>query len=625
MPETDPTSGDGAVFLSYASQDAAAARLLSDALQLAGVEVWFDQSELRGGDAWDAKLRRQIRECALFMPIISANTQRRKEGYFRLEWRLADQRTHLMGRDRAFLLPVCVDDTRDADADVPDSFLGVQWTRLPGGGPTPAFVSRVRTLLAHVGESATIAAASRRSGPGTAAISTVRRRRRLPSWTIAALVLALGAAGVAVLHERRAAPPTEEALPPEAAGLIEKARAVLANLNYRRSDLELAEGYMAHATDLVPDSAEAWALRGRIQATYVQRTWDYGDARLRDAQAFCNHALALDRKNTEAMWGLAIILEYQGAFGQEEALMRQAMQINPNDPKLIRLLGTGLFLSGRRAEGISTERESVRLFPNDPLSSYDLGMLTSYIGDLRGALEAYREAAAKGGQFSGAHTASARILEEEGDGQGAQAELDQVLVENRSDDRAVSMQMWAGIISRQPERAIEAGGLTASDYLDDSDYRGPKAYLLALAYRIEKKQALADEQWDEGIRVMRERLEKQPSNQDRLNLAIGLAWRGAKADAEAIADPIEAEQREMAGETTAPVFRRSVDLPYSTMLYCASIGDGAKTVFYLKALQRRISSLRAKELEVNPWYDQVRLTPEFQTFVADQARREATP
>src|SRR6266480_3735983 len=93
-----------AVFLSYASQDTPAARKICDALRAAGVEVWFDQSELRGGDAWDEKIRRQIKECALFLPVISAATQARAEGYFRLEWRLADQRTHLMGR-MAFLLP----------------------------------------------------------------------------------------------------------------------------------------------------------------------------------------------------------------------------------------------------------------------------------------------------------------------------------------------------------------------------------------------------------------------------------------------------------------------------------------------------------------------------------------
>jgi TolB-like protein len=136
-----------AVFLSYASQDAEAARRICDALRAAGVEVWFDQSELRGGDAWDQQIRRQIKECALFVPIISSNTQARGEGYFRLEWRLADQRTHLMGRNRAFLIPVCVDQTPDANADIPDSFAAVQWTRLIGGETPAAFVERVRKLL----------------------------------------------------------------------------------------------------------------------------------------------------------------------------------------------------------------------------------------------------------------------------------------------------------------------------------------------------------------------------------------------------------------------------------------------------------------------------------------------
>jgi TolB-like protein len=136
-----------AVFLSYASQDAEAARRICDALRAAGVEVWFDQSELRGGDAWDQKIRRQIKECALFVPVISASTQSRAEGYFRLEWRLADQRTHLMGRNRAFIFTLCVDRTPDAGADVPDSFLSVQWTRLPGGEMSVAVAEHVRRLL----------------------------------------------------------------------------------------------------------------------------------------------------------------------------------------------------------------------------------------------------------------------------------------------------------------------------------------------------------------------------------------------------------------------------------------------------------------------------------------------
>src|SRR5882724_9005949 len=64
-----------AVFLSYASDDADAAARISTSLRAAGLEVWFDQSALRSGDAWDQKIRREIRDCALFIPIISRNTQ----------------------------------------------------------------------------------------------------------------------------------------------------------------------------------------------------------------------------------------------------------------------------------------------------------------------------------------------------------------------------------------------------------------------------------------------------------------------------------------------------------------------------------------------------------------------
>src|SRR3954468_16388547 len=135
-----------AVFLSYASQDAGAAQRICDALRAAGVEVWFDQSELVGGDAWDAKIRRQIKECALFMPIISASTQARREGYFRIEWKLAAQRTHAIAEGTPFLQPLVIDGTHEGEALVPEEFRGVQWTRIHGES-TAHFVRRVADLL----------------------------------------------------------------------------------------------------------------------------------------------------------------------------------------------------------------------------------------------------------------------------------------------------------------------------------------------------------------------------------------------------------------------------------------------------------------------------------------------
>jgi TolB-like protein/Flp pilus assembly protein TadD len=136
-----------AVFLSYASQDAEAAQKICEALRAGGIEVFLDQSELRGGDAWDQKIRHEIHDCALFVPIISQHTQERLEGYFRREWKLAIDRTHDIAEQKPFLVPVVVDGTRDQEAFVPDAFRAVQWMRLPGGETPPAFVERIKRLL----------------------------------------------------------------------------------------------------------------------------------------------------------------------------------------------------------------------------------------------------------------------------------------------------------------------------------------------------------------------------------------------------------------------------------------------------------------------------------------------
>ncbi|MGA7822728.1 MAG: toll/interleukin-1 receptor domain-containing protein, partial [Steroidobacteraceae bacterium] len=143
-----PAAGARAVFLSYASEDAPAAQRLCGALRAAGIEVWFDQSALRGGDAWDNSIRRQIRSCALFIPIISANAHARTEGYFRLEWKLAVDRSHLLAPDQTFMLPVAIDQTPQSDERLPDRFRELQWTRLPDGAATPEFIERVARLLA---------------------------------------------------------------------------------------------------------------------------------------------------------------------------------------------------------------------------------------------------------------------------------------------------------------------------------------------------------------------------------------------------------------------------------------------------------------------------------------------
>ena len=253
-----------AVFISYASQDAEAAGRICEALRAAGLEVWFDQSELRGGDAWDRQIRKQIHECALFVPVISATTQGRLEGYFRREWRLAVDRTHDMSERVAFLVPVVIDDTGDAQADVPDAFRAVQWSRLPAG-PTPAFVARISQLLSP---SKSQAPAHARPSTGSvpssepqAAIGAVSRRSRLVSLLVAAVTVT-GVGYLAVdkffLAKRTAASvqasaPVDHPIAPAQVATSEKSIAVLPfiDISEKRDQEYFSDGLSEELIDLL--------------------------------------------------------------------------------------------------------------------------------------------------------------------------------------------------------------------------------------------------------------------------------------------------------------------------------------------------------------------------------------
>ena len=162
---------------------------MCEALRARGVEVWFDQNELVGGDAWDTKIKKQIRECALFVPVISASTQLRKEGYFRREWNLATQRLLDMAPGTPFLLPVVIDETTERSALVAEEFLHVQWSRLPGGEATPVFVARVIELL-HVLAAPAPEIAVRRTPTMMPLPAPAPRKSRNPWAVVAALVVA---------------------------------------------------------------------------------------------------------------------------------------------------------------------------------------------------------------------------------------------------------------------------------------------------------------------------------------------------------------------------------------------------------------------------------------------------
>jgi len=134
---------DNAVFISYAREDLAAVQQIKAGLESAGITTWFDIDRLEVGDDYDRKIQRNIARCSYFIPVVSATTQRRLEGYFRREWSYAMDRVRNMADGALFILPVSIDATTAAEALVPDKFKALHFTHLPGGHVLPEFAQRL--------------------------------------------------------------------------------------------------------------------------------------------------------------------------------------------------------------------------------------------------------------------------------------------------------------------------------------------------------------------------------------------------------------------------------------------------------------------------------------------------
>jgi tetratricopeptide (TPR) repeat protein len=356
----------GAVFLSYASQDAGAAKRICEALRSAGIEVWFDQSELRGGDAWDQSIRKQIKECALFLPLVSAHTQVRTEGYFRLEWHLAEQRSYLIAKGRPFIVPVGVDGTSDRGALVPDAFLAVQWSRLPGGETPPEFVERIQKLMGS-----TLGEAPHQNrvetGPIVPVRSTASRLRRA-----AVGVLVVASVAIALWHpwSRGKAPDSAVQSPgrnPKVVDLVSRASAMTrASPTFddrSREAYDDADRLLEQAKSIDPSDGEVWATQAMNDIRFLRMSYDRSPARRQRATIEAARAAELSPNSHATRLAQAQVLVWivstDGSRREAEDIARKLALESPHDQETIVTLGESIGDQGRfqeAAELYSRER-----------------------------------------------------------------------------------------------------------------------------------------------------------------------------------------------------------------------------------------------------------------------------
>ncbi len=589
------TQATHAVFLSYASQDAAAARALVAALRAAGVEVWFDQNELVGGDAWDAKIRRQIAECALFIPVISAATQARREGYFRIEWKLAAQRTHAMADGTPFLLPVVIDGTKDGEALAPAEFKAVQWTRLPGGEASPAFCSRVRSLL----DGAPADIRSRDSAPSAGGLTAPARGRLARRWSL--IAGALACAGVAawawlgISGSASTNPPGVSVAKSHAATSLDKAAqfprdadlrqamALIEALNGTREDCRLAEELANKTLALRPNDPEAVIVCALINNTFINRGFDRTEERFKQARSWSERALKLAPDHPEALYALGWNLTFRNADpARAVTLLEQAIKLQPDRSRYHQALV--YFLRTEQPErALKLAREASQRFPDDALMRYQVALV---LVSMRSSLDEYETALDETlavGPVSAALLAKARLmLLRHGDAAEAKRLLDLLPADFRLTDRPVRELYFYARATGQWEAGLQALRAFPGDWLRDFSLI-PKRMLIGDLLAWQGKPELSRREYEAAlIEIAREKA-RDPQADVLLPEAWTLLRLGRRGEARA----------------RAALLYESAPRPFRIAGTNPSLLNEAFILLQMDAREQALTLLR--EASVHPW------------------------
>ncbi len=546
MPQ--PPHPERAVFLSYASQDADAVRRIADALRASGIEVWFDQNELGGGDAWDQKIREQVASCALFLPIISANTQARLEGYFRIEWKLAAQRTHAMAEAKPFLLPVVIDGTRDAEAHVPGEFKAVQWTRLPAGETNAAFCARVKKLLGgdSVGPGAD-RAPDQRSGP----------QPKLPShrpWLVPAIVGLAAALAVAIWQPWRSGTSVRSpaASPPAtvsaSAAEIARVRARIVPDRWNQGDFEAISVTLDRLIQTNPEDPDPWALRSIINSLQVIRLIDSGTKALEVGKVAAERALRYAPDSPLVQLALGMHFEAMISRGGDPQACRA-----PLDRALVALHPDALTrYAGLSSAYIVFEFETALRLAKawlevEPRASFPTFVVAQQYVASRRPAEAVKWAELGASNPDNTEVRVFRSIFEvqfflHADLPASSAALDRIPAGSRTSQRIVYARWLLAMAEHRWDEALQDLARVPESFLFDVTFDGPKALLAGQAHQRAGRTQAAVAQFQGAERLLKDKLSSDAENETlRAALAFALASAGRNEEARselALVEPV---------------------------------------------------------------------------------------
>ena len=612
-----------AVFLSYASQDAEAARRICETLRASGIEVWFDvEGGLEHGDEWDAKSRRQIKECVLFIPVISANTQARHEGYFRIEWDLAAERARGIASGVAFILPVVIDDTRDADALVPDRFRAVQWTRLRGGEVPPEVQQRFLKLWSHrtgVLKHSEMEPGRPRPGERDVGVASptnplkVGRRFPAAAW--------LGVAALCVAVALAVWQPWKKPAPgglSEARKLVVQARALFEDGDWaNRENFFTAEDLLKRALALDSTDGEVWAAQAELSADLISNGYDSTNARRESLRLQAERAMKLAPDSIEAQLAYASHLKFTDEAAANADAIRRLQQLAaraPNNRRVFRTLGVAWMTAENFDEMVKAYDRANALPGGDPEGLQTKAVHLMLAGRYQEAEDAVAQSLALRPVGRALLWDVVMKLCWRGDVNGAAAALERWPAWLRLEDRGVFLASQVWLWRHEPDKAIAALNAVSRDYINTWMFVGPRSGLLALAHEMAgNRPDVARGEWENAKRVA--------------GANVGADWKGRRALAwkacamQRLGETKEAEAiyRDLA--QSGDLLSEFWSCGASSALLRIAFGHGDEVAAKLLS-DRRVEGLSylppvpQAALKLNPVFEPIRATPEFQRLIA---------
>jgi tetratricopeptide (TPR) repeat protein len=403
---------------------------------------------------------------------------------------------------------------------------------------------------------------------------------------------------------------------------LKKAFEIITAIDTSVESCRLAEDIVNAELKERPADAEATILGAMVSNYMINRGYDISEERFVAARRFSDRALQLAPEDPEALAAMAQFLSFRKSdVARAEELIRKAIALAPAEPRFSRILVYNV-LYGTRNEDAVVEAKAARLrFPKDPLTHYNLALISRLTGDIKlmeECLDASIALAPVGSALIWKGWLTAWI---HGDLPGFKTWLDRISGNFRTNERAIYMRYVYACLSGEANYGLQAVQSYSGSWMNDFYYNGPTALLAADLLAMQGRQDLAREEYERALAEIRRVAAANPGDRsaDRAELWVLLGL-GRTEEARAAA-------RKLCQQQTRPF------LPVYTIWWhhviAAELLTGNRTeALALMREGARLAAFRDQmrvALKIDPRMAPFRDDPEIQAILATPADAAATP